>query len=100
MSHHFGHSCLRPFNHFEVEKVNSKDINELRGFYMFNDNWHDSNCLTMMLRDCFISIQSYSHYKIARFKLQYGNYFLLAIYSRTHFFVCKGSRVNELMETI
>lgn len=83
MSHHFGHSCLRPFDYFEVEKVNLKDINELKGFYMFNDN-----CLTIMLRDGFISIQSYSHYKIARFKPQCGNYFLLDMYSITHFCVC------------
>lgn len=43
MSHNLGHSCLRPLNDFEVEKVNLilrapavnlKDVNELRGFFV------------------------------------------------------------------
>lgn len=80
MSHHFEHSYLRLLNSFEVGNVSLI----LRAMLWISEtlmNWGDFVCLmtvgirilyllnwpTIMLRNCFISIQNYTHYKIARF---------------------------------
>lgn len=64
---------------------------------MFNDSGFRIislfNWPTIMLRDCFISIPNYTHYKIVRFKLQDRNCFSLDIYSVTHVF----AKVEGLM---